>query len=94
MLLTYFNYQPGETQSEFALTGISLMLTVIPGAFHALMGLLMFKYKISDRVYEEIKQALPEQAHFSQTDANLTSKALASSTEAVTSKTAAPQVSA
>jgi len=68
MLLTYFNYQPGETQSEFALTGISLMLTVIPGAFHALMGLLMFKYKISDRVYEEIKQALPEQTHSSQVD--------------------------
>lgn len=36
------------------------MLTVIPGAFHALMGLLMFKYKISDRVYEDIKQALPD----------------------------------
>ncbi|MFB2647224.1 MFS transporter [Shewanella mangrovisoli] len=97
MLLTYFNYQPGETQSEFALTGISLMLTVIPGAFHALMGLLMFKYKISDRVYEEIKQALPEQAHVSQTDAKLTSKALATGTatsETVTPKTAAPQVSA
>lgn len=60
MLLTYFNYQPGQVQSSFTLTGISLMLTVIPGAFHALMGLLMFKYKISDRVYEDIKQALPD----------------------------------
>ncbi|MCL1088795.1 MFS transporter [Shewanella profunda] len=60
MLLTYFNYLPGQEQSPTTLMGISLMLTVIPGAFHALMGLLMFKYKISDRVYEEIKQSLPD----------------------------------
>ncbi|AVV82243.1 sodium:galactoside symporter [Shewanella putrefaciens] len=36
------------------------MLTIIPGAFHTLMGLLMFKYKISDRVYEDIKLSLPD----------------------------------
>lgn len=60
MLLTYFNYQPGQEQTSTTLIGISLMLTIIPGAFHTLMGLLMFKYKISDRVYEEIKQSLPD----------------------------------
>lgn len=60
MLLTYFNYQPGQEQTPTTLIGISLMLTIIPGAFHTLMGLLMFKYKISDRVYEDIKLSLPD----------------------------------
>lgn len=60
MLLTYFNYQPGQEQTSTTLIGISLMLTIIPGAFHTLMGLLMFKYKISDRVYEDIKLSLPD----------------------------------
>src|SRR5690606_21231831 len=30
VLLTYFGYQAGETQTAFAMTGIALMLTVIP----------------------------------------------------------------
>lgn len=55
VLLTYFGYQAGETQTAFALTGIALMLTVIPGLFHALMGLVMFKYRITDRFYHEMQ---------------------------------------
>jgi glycoside/pentoside/hexuronide:cation symporter, GPH family len=31
------------------------MLTIIPGFFHFLMGLLMFKYRISDDYYGEVK---------------------------------------
>jgi GPH family glycoside/pentoside/hexuronide:cation symporter len=35
-------------QSAFTLTGIALLLTVIPGFFHLGMGLLMYLYKITD----------------------------------------------
>ena len=31
------------------------MLSVIPGFFHLLMGLLMFKYRISDDYYRGVK---------------------------------------
>jgi GPH family glycoside/pentoside/hexuronide:cation symporter len=55
LLLTYFNYQPNVVQTPLALTGIALMLTIIPGFFHFLMGLLMFKYRISDDYYGEVK---------------------------------------
>jgi GPH family glycoside/pentoside/hexuronide:cation symporter len=55
VLLTYFDYQPNQQQSEFALQGIALMLTVIPGFFHFLMGALMFKYRINDDYYGEVK---------------------------------------
>lgn len=50
-LLTFFDYVPNEVQSEFALTGIALMLTVISGFFHFLMGAFMFKYKVTDKYY-------------------------------------------
>ena len=53
-LLTFFNYVPNEAQSDFALTGIALMLTIIPGFFHFLMGALMFKYKVTDKFYNKI----------------------------------------
>lgn len=53
-LLTYFNYVPDKEQTEFTLTGIALMLSIIPGLFHLLMGLAMFKYKITDSYYEKM----------------------------------------
>ena len=55
ILLTIFHYQPNVAQTPMALTGIALMLTVIPGFFHFLMGMLMFKYRISDDYYGEVK---------------------------------------
>ncbi|UGQ49085.1 MFS transporter [Massilia endophytica] len=55
VLLAYFDYQPNAEQSAFALNGIALMLSVIPGFFHFLMGALMFKYRISDEYYDEVK---------------------------------------
>ncbi|MCP8897681.1 MFS transporter [Gilvimarinus xylanilyticus] len=54
LLLTFFGYQAGEQQTEFALTGIALMLTIIPGAFHTLLGFVLYKYKITDRFYNEM----------------------------------------
>lgn len=60
MLLTYFDYEAGAVQSEYTLTGIALMLTIIPGIFHTLMGSLMFKYHITDSSYEKIKAQLDD----------------------------------
>lgn len=58
-LLDFFEYVPkAETQTEYALWGIALMLTVIPGLFHVIMGGLMFRYKITDSYYETIKTKL------------------------------------
>lgn len=54
LLLTFFGYEAGAEQSEFALMGIALMLTIIPGAFHALLGFVMFKYRITDRFYRQM----------------------------------------
>jgi glycoside/pentoside/hexuronide:cation symporter, GPH family len=60
VLLTYFHYVPNQEQTPFALSGIALMLTVIPGLFHFIMGLLMFKYRISDDYYTEVKAEMGE----------------------------------
>ncbi len=58
-MLDFFEYVPNaKVQTDFALYGIALMLTVIPGFFHMVMGGLMFRYKITDEYYEKIKQKL------------------------------------
>ena len=57
-LLTYFQYQPNHEQTAFALHGIVLMMTLIPGFFHALTGLLMFKYRVTDEYYTEVKKQM------------------------------------
>lgn len=58
LLLDFFGYIPDSVQSEFALTGLALMLTIIPGLFHVIMGGMMFRYKITDSYYETIKLKL------------------------------------
>ncbi|MFD1217414.1 MULTISPECIES: MFS transporter [Microbulbifer] len=60
LLLTYFGYEAGQPQSEYTMTGIALMLTVIPGAFHFLLGLLMRRYIITNEYYDQLKQGLIE----------------------------------
>lgn len=54
MLLAGFGYQPDVAQTEQALLGIALMLTVIPGVFHYLVGLLMQRYRITDAAYRQL----------------------------------------
>ena len=56
-LLTYYNYVPDQPQSQFTLTGIALMLSIIPGFFHLVMGLAMFRYKITDSFYNQMMQS-------------------------------------
>src|SRR5690625_1138009 len=53
--ISYYGYEAGQAQSEFTVTGIALMLTVFPGVFHALMGLVMFKYKITNDFYIDMQ---------------------------------------
>jgi glycoside/pentoside/hexuronide:cation symporter, GPH family len=60
-LLTYFHYEADVAQSAFTLTGLALLLTVIPGVFHLGMGLLMYRYKITDACYLRIKEDLAAQ---------------------------------
>jgi len=57
-LLDFFGYIPDGVQSQTALVGLALMLTIIPGVFHVIMGMLMFRYKITDAYYETIKTKL------------------------------------
>jgi glycoside/pentoside/hexuronide:cation symporter, GPH family len=52
-MLVFFNYEADKVQSAFTLNGIALLLTVIPGVFHLIMGLLMYKYFITDKYYNE-----------------------------------------
>ena len=47
---------PDQVQSAFTLNGLALLLSIIPGAFHLGMGLLMFRYRITDRFYETMKR--------------------------------------
>ena len=51
LLLAFFEYKPNVEQTEFTLMGLALMLTIIPGVFHALLGLILKKYKITDEYY-------------------------------------------
>ncbi|MGQ8364497.1 MFS transporter [Glaciecola sp. 1036] len=62
LLLEFYQYQPNVAQSDFTLTGLALMLTIIPGVFHALLGFVLFKYKITDGYYTNMvsQQRLPE----------------------------------
>jgi len=55
ILLAAFNYEAGAEQTPLTLTGIALMLTVISGVFHVVMGLLMFRYRITDSYYNDMK---------------------------------------
>jgi GPH family glycoside/pentoside/hexuronide:cation symporter len=52
-ILTYYHYKPDVEQSAFTLNGIALLLTVLPGIFHLGMGLLMYRYFITDTYYNE-----------------------------------------
>ncbi|MGP8020516.1 MAG: MFS transporter [Limisphaerales bacterium] len=56
VLLTHYHYVPDQAQSAFTLTGIALSLSIIPGFFHLVTGVLMFKYRITDKFYNEMIQ--------------------------------------
>lgn len=55
-LLDHFGYVANQVQSPATLAGIALMLTVIPGVFHLLVGLVMFRYKVTDAFYHAMQR--------------------------------------
>ena len=58
LLLDAFGYIPDEIQTKTTLMGLALMLTIIPGVFHVINGMLIYRYKITDKYYETIKAKL------------------------------------
>lgn len=58
LLLDAFGYIPDAVQSKSSLLGLTLMLTLIPSFFHLINGLLVMRYKITDKYYLEIKEKL------------------------------------
>ena len=57
-MLDAFGYVPDAVQTKTSLLGITLMLTLIPSVFHIINGLLIMRYKITDKYYEGIKAKL------------------------------------
>jgi len=51
--LSFILYQPDTVQNPYTLSCFALLLTIIPGFFHLGMGLLMYKYFITDKYYNE-----------------------------------------
>jgi len=59
-MLAYLGYLPGVEQSETTLTGMSLMISVIPGAFFLATGIVMRRYIISNEYYKANLASLRE----------------------------------
>lgn len=53
-LFTTFGYVPNSVQSSYSMLGITLMLTIIPGVFHLLTGIIMFRYIITEKFYHSM----------------------------------------
>ena len=54
-LLTAFHYVPGATQTATALTGIKLLVSVLPGLLYMSCALFMLGYNIDSRTTELMK---------------------------------------
>jgi len=54
LLLSFFDYQPNQVQTNYTLTGISLMLTILPAIFFLITGLLVSKFVISNEYYNTV----------------------------------------
>jgi len=59
-LLSSFGYHPNAVQSPEALRGISMMISVIPGAFFGVVLVCLLCYKISKRLNLQIQDELAE----------------------------------
>ncbi|HEY1663010.1 MAG TPA: MFS transporter [Verrucomicrobiae bacterium] len=58
-LLYVYHYIPNQAQSAVTLTGIALSLSAIPGFFHLVTGFLMYKYRITDKYYNDLMSGQP-----------------------------------
>lgn len=68
LLFTKFGYVPNALQSSHSLLGIALMLTIIPGVFHLLTGIIMFRYIITEEYYNSMnaENVLQTKEHLSE----------------------------
>ena len=57
-LLTAFNYVPDAKQTQMALTGIKLLVSVIPGILYMSCALFMFFYNIDSQTTDQMKRDL------------------------------------
>mgnify|MGYP000892549885 CR=1 FL=1 len=53
-LLDHFGYVANQEQTAATLTGLALMVTIIPGVFHVAVGLLMCRYRVTDAYYHRM----------------------------------------
>jgi len=57
-LLTAFNYVPNAIQTQSALTGIKLLVSVIPGILYMSCAIFMFFYNIDSQTTDQMKMDL------------------------------------
>jgi GPH family glycoside/pentoside/hexuronide:cation symporter len=57
-LLTAFDYVPDAKQTQMALTGIKLLVSVIPGILYMSCALFMFFYNIDSQTTDQMKRDL------------------------------------
>ena len=57
-LLTAFNYVPNAIQTQTALTGIKLLVSVIPGILYMSCALFMLGYNIDSQTTDQMKRDL------------------------------------
>jgi GPH family glycoside/pentoside/hexuronide:cation symporter len=57
-LLTLFNYVPDAVQTQTALTGIKLLVSVFPGVLYVSCALFMLGYHIDSRTTDQMKKDL------------------------------------
>jgi len=57
-LLTAFNYVPNAIQTQTALTGIKLLVSVIPGILYMSCAIFMFFYNIDSQTTDQMKMDL------------------------------------
>lgn len=58
LLLDAFGYVPDTAQSELALLGLALMMTIIPAIFHTINAFFIKRYKITDQYYNLLKEKM------------------------------------
>jgi GPH family glycoside/pentoside/hexuronide:cation symporter len=57
-ILAAYNFEPNVTQTDYSLTGIVLLISVIPAIFGILGGLLMIFYPITNKKMIDIEEDL------------------------------------
>jgi len=59
-MLAYLGYLPGVAQSDIALTGMSLMISIIPGTFFLATAIVMRRFIVSNEYYKANLASLRE----------------------------------